>query len=295
LSSAFQSLSARLVSKEEVDEEQKILDWVCDYNYQAQHHQACRLHCDNTSSWILEHPVFLHWMESNNPVLWFRGAPGSGKTILASYVVEHLLHSSAIEGYSVVFFYYDKSTNQSLSFQTFLASALRQLCIQRGIPLFVKEAFSAAKLSSGGPRPITINQLTSMIHRIILSDCRSMLVIDGMDEAEDITGICDFLITSAEPRTKFFISSRPHNVIADGLGGALTMSAPSESASSDIVQYINQKLNHDQRLRKMTESLKSHVRETLCKNAAGMYVFLIDISQCPIASIEALSFHYKIS
>ena len=276
MSRAFQALDARIASKEELAVEQSILDWVCDYNYQAQHHRAYRLHCDNTSSWILEHPLFLHWRQSRDPVLWFRGAPGSGKTVLASYVAEHFLQrqSSTAEGQPVVLFYYDKSTNQSLSLQTFLASALRQLCVQVGTPS-VKEAFSAAKLSSGDLRPININQLTSMVRRHIVHDPPCIVIVDGMDEAEDVPGICDFLTTMLESGTKFFISSRPHNVIANVLPGALKMSAPSTSASSDIAQYIDQRLHHDQRLQKMVESLKSYVRESLSEKAAGMYVSLI--------------------
>lgn len=68
LSRAFQALDARIASKEELAVEQSVLDWVCDYNYQAQHHRAYRLHCDNTSSWILDHPLFMHWRESRDPV-----------------------------------------------------------------------------------------------------------------------------------------------------------------------------------------------------------------------------------
>lgn len=272
LSRALQSLDARIASKEKTAVEQNILDWLCDYNYQAQHHRAYRLHCDNTSSWILEHPTFLHWTRSREPVLWFRGVPGSGKTVLASYVTEYFLQrqSPTVGSQPVVLFYCDKSTNQSLSLQTFLASALRQLCIQAGTPPSVKEAFSAAKLPSGGLRPINISQLTSMVRRYIVHDPPCIVIVDGIDESEDIPGICDFLTATLESGTKFFISSRQHNVIADALPHALKMSAPSASASSDIAQYIHQRLHHDQRLRKMAESLKSYVRETLSEKAAGM-------------------------
>lgn len=137
----------------------------------------------------------------------------------------------------------------------------------------MKEAFSAAKLSSGGLRPITINQLLPMVRQIIVYDRPSIVIIDGMDEAEEITGICDFLITSLESKTKFFICSRPHNVIADALRGALRMSAPSASASADIAHYIDQRLSQDQRLRKIGDGLKSYVRETLGEKAAGMCVY----------------------
>jgi hypothetical protein len=76
--------------------------------------------------------------------------------------------------------------------------------------------------------------------------------------------------------------------MADALKKALKMSTPLASASSDISQYINHRLSHDQRLRKMSETLKSHVRETLGEKAAGMYV-----SQFVIAAMESLSFHYQ--
>jgi hypothetical protein len=57
------------------------------------------------------------------------------------------------------------------------------------------------------------------------------------------------------------------------------LSAPSASASSDIAHYIDQRLGRDPRLRKMAESLKSHVREVLGEKAAGMYV------SCSILSV----------
>jgi hypothetical protein len=125
-------------------------------------------------------------------------------------------------------------------FTPFLASVLRQLCTQLGIPGYVKHLFSAAKLSSGGLGPITLNQLTSVVRQVMASD------------RPPVVDICDFLITLAESRTKFFISSRPHNVTGDALKGALKMSPPSASAISDISQYINHRLSHDQRLRKMS-------------------------------------------
>jgi hypothetical protein len=44
-----------------------------------------------TCSWILSHPAYLTWStaeESN--VLWVRGEPGCGKTMLSTYLTDHL-------------------------------------------------------------------------------------------------------------------------------------------------------------------------------------------------------------
>jgi hypothetical protein len=56
---ALQSLDAKIASKEKVQKEQEVLDRVCYYSHEAQHHWACKLHCDTLSSWILKHPPFL--------------------------------------------------------------------------------------------------------------------------------------------------------------------------------------------------------------------------------------------
>ena len=46
---------------------------------------------EGTGLWFLEAPKFISWIVGNSPTLWCPGIPGSGKTILTSMVVDHLL------------------------------------------------------------------------------------------------------------------------------------------------------------------------------------------------------------
>ena len=55
-----------------------------------------------TGVWLLRNPVFREWEEAYRAILWCRGIPGSGKTILASLVIDTFYAARCLEPPTVV-------------------------------------------------------------------------------------------------------------------------------------------------------------------------------------------------
>ena len=79
-----------------------------------------------TGSWFLESDTYRSWLNQNLHILWLYGIPGSGKTILASAVIEDLQtnHNSDI---LVAYIYVDFSDSSKQSTDGLIRSFSRQL------------------------------------------------------------------------------------------------------------------------------------------------------------------------
>lgn len=95
----------------------------------------------NTCSWILEADAFRRWARGEgSSVLWLRGYPGLGKSVIAKYLVEEVLGADGM-GSSVqnphrndpivVFFFCSYSNGQAQSLKNLLSSLLHQLLYRK--------------------------------------------------------------------------------------------------------------------------------------------------------------------
>ena len=74
-------------------------------------HRASRL--PNTCSWILDHSFVKKWLETDEaPRLCIYGGPGTGKSVLASFLIDHLKSAHDAQG-EATFFYCCKTSGAS--------------------------------------------------------------------------------------------------------------------------------------------------------------------------------------
>ncbi|KAI0415692.1 hypothetical protein F5X98DRAFT_388586 [Xylaria grammica] len=76
------------------------------------------LRCPDTGSWLFQSQAFLDWVNDpkgeNRRVLWLKGIPGAGKTVLSSAVVNHLAHVNRAKT-AFAFLTYQDATTSALS------------------------------------------------------------------------------------------------------------------------------------------------------------------------------------
>ena len=66
-----------------------ILFWISSQPYPQHHEQTKKGLVRGTGQWLLQDPVFQNWKDgSTSSILWLHGIPGSGKSKLASIVIE---------------------------------------------------------------------------------------------------------------------------------------------------------------------------------------------------------------
>ncbi|KAF5620065.1 vegetatible incompatibility het-E-1 [Fusarium sp. NRRL 52700] len=139
---------------------------------------------EGTCTWLFERQEFKDWRDAkNNSVLWYNGPPGSGKSVLASAVINHLQEQPESE---VVHFFY--------SFRA--ASKRQETCGLRSIALQLLSKLDVAsnplKAEYERAKKTCKHELTNNDGEVMVKILRTLLnhsrfaqiyvVLDGLDE-----------------------------------------------------------------------------------------------------------------
>ena len=125
-----------------------------DMNYYRRDHETARKNRHpGTCEWILHHPKFQKWSQipaEKGGQLWINAGPGVGKTVLTSFIIDHLLNSGARYGpHILLYFYFSESSLQNNNATAATCSIAYQLHRQQessrdGIEMNVKAIHGGA-------------------------------------------------------------------------------------------------------------------------------------------------------
>ncbi|GES57152.1 Zinc finger, C2H2-type/integrase, DNA-binding protein [Aspergillus terreus] len=137
----------------------------------------------DTGRWLLNNPSFQRWFDRKfpeiPPLLWLRGIPGAGKTILASLIVEEAQKLTPTP--TVLFFYCKYQNPERDNFLALARSLLAQFLKQNpGLLLHFYQ-----KCCNSGEALLTSQALARELLDLAFSNCNSAyIIIDGLDECE---------------------------------------------------------------------------------------------------------------
>ena len=121
-----------------------LLRWVDAIQTRDDYHVALKARVEGTCNWVLDKPAFQNWLASDPPskaerVLWWRGKPGSGKTIITASLVEYLQkHKSAPVCYFFCFYNHEGKRRCNNIVDSWVSQLLRTSAIAFQI---AKEAY----------------------------------------------------------------------------------------------------------------------------------------------------------
>jgi Cdc6-like AAA superfamily ATPase len=237
------------------------------------HNRACDLHEPQTGTWLISSPEYEDWVSGSTRFLWLHGIPGSGKTVLASFVVENVkqfcktsaLHDTALAYY---YFYFRRERDEA---SHLLRWVIAQLCRQsKCIPNQVRELYDA------GVEPTTASLVTALS---IVVRCfnRVYLVLDALDESSNRPSLLDVLLQVAGDanfkKIRLLALSRKETDIERVLEHISTdISLQNPRVDEDIRLYIQNQLCEDRKFSHWPKSLRAEIETALVKGAKGMYV-----------------------
>ena len=111
-----------------------ILNWVSPMPYESAHNQFSRKAHPGTASWLLQHPDYVKWANSDSDsVFWLRGFMGSGKSCVTHEVIKTLIEeaqpqTAVVE--KVLYFYCDGTdiiSNKDVDEVTRIVRCLKEL------------------------------------------------------------------------------------------------------------------------------------------------------------------------
>lgn len=274
------SQAARLAElREQERRTTDILDWLAPVSSLHKHRDLQIKRAEGTGKWFLEHRDFRSWVEDNTGEhdLLCIGAPGAGKSILCSLVVDHLRSIFRDRDIAVASYYYDYSEQQSQNPSHLARSLLRQLSSSgETVPSAVAEFYQRTR--NDVKDQTWFHDLLTILRRVAATCSRCFIIVDALDEADiqsqrvGFFEVLDAIRNTSGGGVSILVTSRPHVLsISNRFYNPVMIDILADPR--DLRQFLGHTIqeNPDSECI-MDEGLREQILITLCNNANGMFL-----------------------
>lgn len=237
---------------------------------------------EDTCLWFLKHEHFQRWLEQDG-LLLVTADPGCGKSVLAKYLIDHILPRS-----STICYFFFKDQDQNTVSQA-LCALLHQLFSQK--PSLVKHAMPHFR--KDGRNLINSTGYLWEILRNAVNDPQAgqvIIVLDALDECTEI----EFwdLIRNVERhvrndelgngKLKYLLTSRPYEQIVSKFSSLLDdfpkIRIPGEESCETISQEVNHvityRINKLFKMKNLSGELKDYLEQRLQQITHRTYLWV---------------------
>ncbi|CAH0058017.1 unnamed protein product [Clonostachys solani] len=248
----------------------KIRTWLNPTQYAgdgSEYQRHCASHLKDTSQWAFTSPEFREWHDSQeHGILWVRGIPGSGKSVLASTFITHLLNEGP-----VLYFFFRHSIESNRRPDAAIRDWLSQV-LTSSPPL----QLALTKEISKPVDSLTVERLYELLQLALENLPKAICVVDALDEM-DSAALPSFLklldqLGNLRPRElKVIMTSRPIVSIQQSMRGIKLLDIRLEKSlmEPDISAYVRHKLAE------IHLSPESHPRvvESILHKSGGLFLY----------------------
>ncbi|KAM0361071.1 hypothetical protein ACHAPK_011743 [Fusarium culmorum] len=250
---------------------------------------------EGSYKWILDHSDYRRWRDDDHSqLLWIKGDPGKGKTMLLIGIVDELERQLAqlkqadqsTSHATVLSYFFCQATDSNLNNATavlrgliFLLAAQRPLLASN---LREKYEHSGPKLFEGENAFFTLSGILSgMLQDPSLNG--AVLIIDALDECKtNRHQLLDFITKPS--RVKWIVSSRNQPDIEEKLDNMeqkvrLHLELNKDSVSKAVETYIEYKVDQLARVKKYDSEMRHAVKSHLTSNADGTFLWVALVCQ----------------
>lgn len=193
-------------------------------------------------------------------------------TLVSASVIEYL-QNTLQDGEVLLSFYCDFRNERSTNTIEVMRSLLSQLLQQLVHAIIEPRGFIDDLEKEGALIVDDLALLTCYISRAAEHfNQQPICIIDALDECNDVEELLDALLRLKNGGIRLFVSSRPLQVIKDGLLGLplISMDTMNFEVAADIALHVERELDSHRRLRILEASLKNEIGSALCAKADGM-------------------------
>lgn len=244
------------------------------------------------SNWIFNHDDFQRWKNSDDArLLWIKGDPGKGKTMLLITIVDELERKlkqaeESPGGPTAVSYFFCQGTSKDLNNATAVLRGLIYLLAVQHPPLILhlRESYDHAgsKLFDDSNSFFALSKvLESMLRDKSLA--RAYVIIDALDECladqERLIKLIIHNVTATSP-VKWIISSRNRpgieqdlKIESSGMKLSLELAQNAEQISQAVNAYIDFKIQELKQLQD-NHDLRNKIRDILRRKANGTFLWV---------------------
>ncbi|KAH9969705.1 hypothetical protein BC827DRAFT_25282 [Russula dissimulans] len=205
---------------------QDIQKWLSPPDPSINHNIACGIQHQVTASWFFDSGIYKEW-KLDPSLLWVRGKPGSGKSILCSTIIQDIMALCKAGSASMAYFYCDFRDEDKQSHRNILLSVLSQLFAQSNLCL--DELFHLYSEHDKGVRKPSDSTLINCLKETLSHRSRRhfYLIVDALDECpnnsgmpsrrEQVLDLIKHLVELSLPNLHICVTSRPEIDVSPGL------------------------------------------------------------------------------
>ncbi|KAK3614115.1 hypothetical protein LTR56_027470, partial [Elasticomyces elasticus] len=235
-------------------------------------------------NWILDHPQYIQWRDNGQRrMLWIRGDPGKGKTMLLCGIINELKNQLA-ERDGLSYFFCQASDARINNATAVLRGLVLLLIDQRpSLTSHIQEEYdrSGKKLFEDGNAWFAL----SAIFTRMLQDAsfrRVYLIIDALDECvEGVDRLLDLIrqTTRVSTKVKWLVSSRNWPSIKEQMASVddhdeVSLELNADAVSRAVQVYIKQRVLQLSAQKRYSKDLQSIVLCHLSKNANDTFLWV---------------------
>ncbi|KAH9219818.1 hypothetical protein DL95DRAFT_291269 [Leptodontidium sp. 2 PMI_412] len=252
-------------------EQLQMLEWISPLKPAVIHSAITKTRTKNTCEWLLRHGHYECWRkESTSTILWLYGTVGTGKTYLASRVIDDVTPRGSSSPGALAFFYCNRSDPERREQLSVLRSFVKQLSTTVKAPL---ETYYRNTRFNSEP---TEKDCEGLLLQLVEERPETTFVLDALDECHEDSR--DGLITSlinisskAKRPTKIFISSRPDNDIKQKLQDKTNVAIRAEDNEDDISTFVRSEIGKSQNLKGLDQEIQNEIVNKLQETSQGMF------------------------
>ncbi|KAH6698203.1 hypothetical protein BKA61DRAFT_530771 [Leptodontidium sp. MPI-SDFR-AT-0119] len=244
-------------------------------------------------SWILEHSKFRRWHnDKQSRLLWIRGDPGKGKTMLLCGIIDKLEETAAasFSGSCLLSYFFCQATDSRINSATAVLRGLIYLLADQQ-PALLKHV--RKKYDDAGKELFVDTNAWFALSEIFINILQdpglesTYVIIDALDEC--VAGLQQLLqfideTSPAYPRVKWIISSRNWPNIEEQLNISdqkvqLRLELNKDSIAAAVSTYIEHQVGELARRKRYNPKLENSVREYLSLNADATFLWVAVVLQ----------------
>ncbi|EGO03310.1 hypothetical protein SERLA73DRAFT_149665 [Serpula lacrymans var. lacrymans S7.3] len=257
-------------NKDTEKERRELADWLTPLNFRQTQSNIYGNRREGTGDWVLDNEVFKEWQTGCAKTMWCPGIPGTGKTVLASYIINFLTEKYNTPDVAVAYIYCNYKEQSTQTVYDLVASLLKQL-VQDHSSTFTRVASQYQSYRQQGYRP-TIQQ----VHNTLMSEIKQFqqvfVVVDALDEiTESDNKRYDLLNKLRSLGCSLLVTSREMDSIRKALRNVPYMHI--RAHDDDIRRYIEGRILPGTLLYELINGdppLREEIIECIIKRAGGM-------------------------
>ncbi|KAK3943389.1 ankyrin repeat-containing domain protein [Diplogelasinospora grovesii] len=271
-----QRLLAEFIDDQSVS---KVNAWLAPVNVAANHKAASSLRHGETGSWFLDGGAFQTWLHEDSSFLWLHAIPGSGKTVLASSVINYLKDHVQSRDVGLAYFYCDYKDAQKQEPSKLLGTVLAMLAKQNRRVFENIQDFFLNQLRESPTFTAEFDELLNNFSTFLSGHFRSVvIVVDALDELDSNSWDClthAFKTLREEcSNLKILVTSRDELAIARAFEDLPSTSIEPADVASDIRDFVSAEIADRIKQRKLKlrdPDLERVIRESLVEGSKGMF------------------------